>query len=117
MVRDAIADTIVALQLRKSGTNKKKKRVNIADKSSEVVDVSNEEVAVVSKSPRTLEVLKKVLQEHFLLKSLRDINPIMSALQMHVALPGEVIVWQVNTYSLMYSLTHSLTHSLIGRIW
>ena len=76
------------------------------------MDVSNEEVAVVSKSPRTLEVLKKVLQEHFLLKSLRDINPIMSALQMHVALPGEVIVWQVTTHSPTHLLTHSSTHLL-----
>ncbi len=104
----------MTLQLRKSTTNKKKRRVNIADQSTDLLGdqtANNESIKMVNKSPRTIEVLKKVLQEHFLLKALRDINPIMNALQMHVALPGEVIVWQVTKW-IVHLLTHSclLTH-------
>ena len=102
------------MQLRKSTTSKKKRRLNIADQSTDLLgeQSTNESIGMVSKSPRTVEVLKKVLQDHFLLKALRDINPIMNALQMHVALPGEVIVWQV-TELIVYLLTHaySLTHA------
>lgn len=46
------------------------------------------------KSPETVAMLEEALMQNFLIKKLQDISPLVSILKGHVAVPGEVIIWE-----------------------
>jgi CRP-like cAMP-binding protein len=56
------------------------------------------------KSTETVEMLKECLQQNFLLKRLPDVTPLIDMMEQHIAVPGEVIIWQGSSGDAFYAL-------------
>lgn len=61
-----------------------------------------------NKSIETVAMFKSCLSEHFLLRSLPDLTLLIDALQLHEAVPGEVVVWQGSTGEGFYIIESGL---------
>lgn len=58
----------------------------------------------VHKGVETVELLRECLQQNFLLKRLPDVTPLIDVMVQHVAVPGEVIIWQGSSGDAFYAL-------------
>lgn len=56
------------------------------------------------KSIETSELLKECLQQNFLVKRLPDLMPLVELMCEHVAVPGEVVIWQGSSGDTFYAL-------------
>ena len=56
------------------------------------------------KSIETTELLKQVLSQNFLVKRLLELLPLIELMQEHIAVPGEVVIWQGSSGDSFYVL-------------
>mmetsp|Transcript_10782 Transcript_10782/g.16396 ORF Transcript_10782/g.16396 Transcript_10782/m.16396 type:complete len:1178 (-) Transcript_10782:165-3698(-) len=102
--RTAISDTIMILNKTLEGESKeaKKRRVNLSNVQYDDSPVVRREV--VHKSEATVRSITSALQQHFLLCTLQEFEPVLDALQLSIYLPGDVIIWQDSVGDLFYIL-------------
>ena len=55
-----------------------------------------------------MSIITEAMNQHFLMGSIADKTPVISALQPESALPGDVIIWQVNSESINESINLSI---------
>lgn len=107
--KELIGESIHAAQREGVGTGKKR-RLNISNFEATELEAAAERNRKLEaggkqyKSPKTIESIRLCLMQHFLMKSLSDLTPVLDALVEVVALPGDVIIWQGSHGDLFYIL-------------
>jgi hypothetical protein len=56
---------------------------------------------VVEKSANTVEAITAAMSQHFMLSLVRDIRPVLDSMQLIVANPGDVLIWQVSAIDVL----------------
>ena len=107
--KELIGESIHAAQREGVGTAKKR-RLNISNFEGTESEAAAERKRKIEagakqiKSPKTIESIRLCLLQHFLMKSLSDLTPVLDALVEVVALPGDIIIWQGSHGDLFYIL-------------
>jgi hypothetical protein len=106
--RTAIGESIVLLNRMSSGRpGSKKRRENLSnfvarDEATMGNSSSTMAPGAVEKNEATVQILTTAMQQHFLLNTLPDYKPVLDALKQQVAYPGDVLIWQVQLFSLLF---------------
>ena len=103
--RNAIGSTIAMLAEAEKDTNGgKKRRADLAN--IQGGNASSRQCKKVYKSSDSKDIIMKALKKHFMLSGLTDFmyTPILDALQLEVALPGDIVIWQHSIGDLFYVL-------------
>jgi CRP-like cAMP-binding protein len=122
---NAIQETLSIFQSNATSKKDKKRRDDVVmEKSSEAKTTpktNTKTTAASYKSEGTKTFLRDSLQDHFLLGSLDNFNPLIDSLNLIVSLPGDVVIWQDDIGDLFFVLENGSTqifkgNSIIGNM-
>lgn len=103
--RNAIKDTLDILDSiygDSRSTSGKIRRSNLATYYDD--NENNGKFDIIEKSPQTIQILNNALHNHFLLKNIVDLTPLINSLQQQIFLTGDLIMMQVNIFIILYYL-------------
>ena len=104
--RKAIEDSIKIITENAAKNGGKRRRFNLANIQDDNVPVKLNER--VFKNSETKSTITTALQKHFMLSDLTDYSPILDALQLKVALPGDLVIWQRSIGDLFFVLERGI---------
>ena len=100
--RQAIHDSIQIITEESKENDGKRRRFNLANIQDDTTPIKLDDK--VFKNADTKNSIQTALQKHFMLSDLTDYTPILDALQLKIALPGDLIIWQHSIGDLFYVL-------------
>lgn len=130
--REMLRETLLSLRVRGASGAQSKRRLNLVDVSADGDEADQAKApkaasapggrsaaktwgkTVYEKTPKVVELIRNSMQQHFLLKTVKDVKSLVDGMNKVIKLPGDVIIAQGTAGDLFYILESGVVDVIVG---